>query len=126
MIKSLHNFRKSFGGPVLSAGEGKTLGKIIEAEGLKKSYGEIEAVKGIDFYVDKGTLFSFLGPNGAGKSTTIDMISTLLRPDAGDVVIDGKKLGKDDDGIRASIGIVFQDSILDPLLTVRENHKVRG
>ena len=102
------------------------MGKIIEAEGLKKAYGPVQAVKGIDFYVDQGTLFSFLGPNGAGKSTTIDIISTLLKPDAGQVVIDGCRLGENDDAIRKSIGIVFQDSILDPLLTVRENLMVRG
>ena len=53
--------------------------KIIEVTGLKKSFGELEAVKGIDFYVEKGSFFAFLGPNGAGKSTTIDMIGTLLQ-----------------------------------------------
>lgn len=57
--------------------------KIIEVSGLKKSYGPVEAVKGLDFYVEKGALFAFLGPNGAGKSTTINIISTLLDPDAG-------------------------------------------
>ena len=102
------------------------MGKIIEAQGLKKSYGAVQAVRGIDFYVEQGTLFSFLGPNGAGKSTTIDIISTLLKPDAGKVVIDGNLLGQNDDAIRKSIGIVFQDSVLDPLLSVRENLMVRG
>ncbi len=100
--------------------------KIIEVENLSKSYRDVQAVRGIDFYVDAGTLFAFLGPNGAGKSTTIDMICTLLLPDAGSVRVDGYRLGRDDDKIRGSIGVVFQDSVLDDLLTVRENMETRG
>lgn len=99
---------------------------IIEVQGLKKSYGEIEAVKGIDFYVEQGKLFAFLGPNGAGKSTTIDILSTLLKKDLGNIKIKGYELGKDDDYIRRIIGVVFQDSIMDNLLTVRENLTLRG
>lgn len=106
--------------------EGGQMKKIIEVEGLKKSYGPIEAVKGIDFFVEEGTLFAFLGPNGAGKSTTIDILSTLLEPDAGKVTVGGYRLGRDDAKIRAEIGIVFQDSLLDRLLTVKENLEVRG
>ena len=100
--------------------------KIIEITGLKKSFGALEAVKEIDFYVEKGSLFAFLGTNGAGKSTTIDMIGTLLKPDGGDVLIDGYTLGKDDDKIRSILGTVFQDHVLDQLLTVKENLIVRG
>lgn len=100
--------------------------KIIEVSGLKKSYGSIEAVKGIDFYVEEGSLFAFLGPNGAGKSTTIDILSTLLQPDGGRVAINGYQLGKDDNGIRSELGIVFQASLLDDLLTVKENLMCRG
>lgn len=100
--------------------------KIIEVENLKKSYGEIEAVKGIDFYVEKGKMFAFLGPNGAGKSTTIDIICTFLKPDAGIVSVDGHILGKEDGLIRGKIGAVFQDGLLDALLTVEENLKLRG
>lgn len=99
---------------------------IIEISGLKKSYGHVEAVKGIDYYVEKGTLFAFLGPNGAGKSTTIDIISTLLKPDEGEIIIDGFTLGKEDKEIRSILGIVFQDSLLDDLLTVKENLMTRG
>lgn len=105
---------------------GKNMDNIIEITGLKKSYGTVEAVKGIDFYVEKGTLFAFLGPNGAGKSTTISMISTLLKPDAGEVVIDGFTLGKEDKEIRSILGIVFQESLLDDLLSVKENLMIRG
>lgn len=102
------------------------MGHIIEVSGLKKAYKKVQAVRGIDFYVEQGRLFAFLGPNGAGKSTTIDMLCTLLRPDAGDVLIDGYRLGRQDDKIRSSIGVVFQDSLLDGLLTVRENLETRA
>ena len=100
--------------------------KIIEVSGLKKSYRDVQAVRGIDFYVDTGTLFAFLGPNGAGKSTTIDVICTLLKPDEGKVMVNGHELSRDDARIRESIGVVFQDSILDGLLTVRENLSARA
>jgi len=104
--------------------------KIIEVSSLTKSYfvrgKEVKAVKGIDFYVEKGSMFSFLGKNGAGKSTTIDILCTLLEPDAGKVVINGYELGKNDFEIRKSIGIVFQRSLLDSMLTVYENLKIRG
>jgi multidrug/hemolysin transport system ATP-binding protein len=100
--------------------------KIIEVKDLYKSYGTIKAVQGINFYVERGKLFAFLGQNGAGKSTTIDMICTLLQPDDGEVMIDGHKLGKENDAIRNSIGVVFQDSLLDKLLTVRENLTTRA
>jgi multidrug/hemolysin transport system ATP-binding protein len=102
------------------------LDKILEVTGLTKSYGEVRAVKGIDFYVERGGLFSFLGPNGAGKSTTIDIICTFLKPDAGEVIVDGSVLGRDDADIRAKIGAVFQDGLLDKLLTVGENLRIRG
>jgi len=100
--------------------------KIIEVKDLTKSYGNIQAVKGIDFYVEKGKLFAFLGPNGAGKSTTIDIICTFLKPDNGSVIIDNLQLGKDDLAIRNIVGAVFQDGLLDDLLTVEENLLSRG
>jgi len=99
---------------------------IIEVSGLKKNYGKVRAVKGIDFHVNEGELFAFLGPNGAGKTTTIDIICTLLKPDSGTVTINSYKLGKQDHKIRKDIGVVFQDSILDNLLTVKENLYTRG
>ncbi|MEA4920220.1 MAG: ATP-binding cassette domain-containing protein [Clostridiaceae bacterium] len=102
------------------------MGKIIEVSGLHKSYGNIHAVKGLDFYVEEGKIYAFLGPNGAGKSTTIDIISTFIKPDSGYITVDGHELGKDDNAIRSVIGTVFQDGLLDQLLSVRENLKVRG
>lgn len=100
--------------------------KTIEVNQLKKAYGTIEAVKGIDFYVEQGALFAFLGPNGAGKSTTINILGTLLEADEGTVLINGWALGQDDHNIRQDIGVVFQDQVLDPRLTVRENLLTRG
>lgn len=106
--------------------------RIIEVTDLQKTYknsggaGTVQAVKGISFYVDSGKLFAFLGPNGAGKSTTLDMLCTFLKPDTGSVVINGLQLGRQDDEIRRNIGVVFQDGLLDGLLTVEENVRTRG
>lgn len=99
---------------------------IIEVTGLKKHYGSILAVNGVDLLVKKGQLLAFVGPNGAGKSTTIHMLTTFLKPDGGTVKIAGYQLGIDDEKIKREIGIVFQDSILDQLLTVKENLHTRG
>jgi len=100
--------------------------KIIEVENFAKSYGSVKAVKGISFYVEEGKLFSFLGPNGAGKSTTIDTLCTLMDFDSGKVTINGFDLKKQAQSIRQCIGVVFQDSVLDNLLTVRENLFIRA
>lgn len=100
--------------------------EIIQIKNLKKNYRDVEAVKNIDFEVEKGKMFAFLGPNGAGKSTTIDMICTFLKPDCGEIKIDNLVVGKDDSKIREIIGVVFQDGVLDDLLTVEENLRVRG
>ena len=100
--------------------------KIIEVENFTKNYGDVKAVKGISFYVEEGKLFSFLGPNGAGKSTTIDTLCTLMDFDKGKITINGYDLQKQAQSIRQSIGVVFQDSVLDGLLTVRENLFIRA
>ena len=99
---------------------------IIEVEKLSKSYKDIKAVNEISFYVEKGKLFAFLGPNGAGKSTTINTLCSFLKPDSGKVIVNGYGLGEEDEGIRNSIGVVFQESMLDDLLTVEENLELRG
>ncbi len=100
--------------------------KIIEVTNLKKSYGDVQAVKGLDFYVEQGQLFAFLGPNGAGKSTTIDIITTFLKKDSGTVTVDGCSLDSEKYKIRERIGAVFQDNVLDARLTVYENIIMRG
>ena len=99
---------------------------IITVSSLKKSFGKVKAVKGIDFSVKKGSLFAFLGPNGAGKSTTIDILCTLNKYDDGDITIAGFDLDHDADKIRNSIGVVFQDNLMDIKLTVRENLMIRA
>ena len=102
------------------------MNKVIEVNGLSKFFRKVQAVKDISFYVEEGALFSFLGTNGAGKSTTISILLTLLKPDKGEVKVKGYTVGKQDDKIRQEIGVVFQDSLLDPLLTVKENLEIRG
>lgn len=99
---------------------------ILEAERITKSYAEVQAVKGISFSVARGSLFSFLGENGAGKSTTINIICGILRQDAGKVVFEGKDLDVFAAALRPKIGVVFQHSILDDLLTVQDNLTVRA
>ena len=99
---------------------------IIKVEGLSKEFGEVKAVKGIDFEVQKGELFGFLGVNGAGKSTTINMLCTVLKPTAGNAHICGLQLGKNDEEIRKKIGVVYQNNCLDERLTVKENLFIRG
>jgi multidrug/hemolysin transport system ATP-binding protein len=100
--------------------------KILEVKNLKKSYGAVKAVDDISFFMEEGQLFAFLGPNGAGKSTTIDIICTLLKADQGEIIVNGHRIGQDDDAIRSSIGVVFQEGFLDAFLTVAENIKTRG
>ena len=94
---------------------------VIEAEGLVKRYGDLEAVRGIDLEVRSGEIFGFLGPNGAGKSTTISMLCTLLTPTAGVARVAGIDVMKDPAAVRRRIGLVFQDPSLDDQLTGREN-----
>ena len=99
---------------------------IIQVENLYKSYGDVEAVKGISFSVKEGMLFSFLGTNGAGKSTTINILTTLLSKTSGKTLVGGFDTDRYADEVRKLIGIVFQDSVLDDKLTVYENLAVRG
>lgn len=94
---------------------------IIEIKNLYKSFGEIHAVNNLSFNVKSGELFAFLGVNGAGKSTTISMICGTLAKDSGEIIIDGKNIDTDMEKITAEIGVVFQNSVLDNMLTVKEN-----
>lgn len=99
---------------------------IVEISGLCKNYGEVKAVKGIDFSVRRGSLFAFLGVNGAGKSTTINILCSILKKDGGTVRINGKSLDAEADAIKPLIGIVFQNTVLDDRLTVKENLSARA
>jgi ABC-2 type transport system ATP-binding protein len=93
----------------------------VSVNGLTKRYGEVEAVRGIDFEVRAGETFGFLGPNGAGKSTTINMLCTLVRPSAGSATVAGHDVVRERDEVRRNIGLVFQDTTLDGYLTAEEN-----
>lgn len=93
----------------------------VLAEDLRKSYGELEAVKGVNFQVAAGETFGFLGPNGAGKSTTISMLCTITRPSAGRALVAGFDVVREQAQVRRHIGLVFQDTTLDDYLTATEN-----
>jgi ABC-2 type transport system ATP-binding protein len=94
---------------------------IITVTGLVKKFNDFTAVDNISFEVKKGEIFAFLGPNGAGKSTTIKMLTTLLHPTGGQIILNGSNPALNKDGVRKSIGIVFQDPSLDDDLTAYEN-----
>ena len=99
----------------------------IEIKNLKKSYdnGRSFAVNDISFNVEKGSLFAFLGMNGAGKSTTINIICSILEKDDGKIYINGQDLDNHSEKIKKEIGVVYQNSVLDEFLTVKENLKIR-
>ncbi len=99
---------------------------IIEIENLKKSFKNVRAVNDLSFSVREGELFAFLGVNGAGKSTTINVICGVLKSDGGKVRICGFDTGKEPDAIKGSLGVVFQNSVLDKKLTVYDNLKSRA
>ncbi len=99
---------------------------IIEIKDLYKTYRGVEAVKGVDFTVKKGQFLALLGPNGAGKTSVINILCTSLKADKGSVLVDGLKVGYQDFEIRKRIGVVFQNGVLDDLLTVEENLYTRG
>jgi ABC-2 type transport system ATP-binding protein len=94
---------------------------IIEVVNLTKKYGELVAVNNVSFEVKEGEIFGLLGPNGAGKTTLISMLCTILRPTSGTAKVNGFDIVKEEDKVRKSIGIVFQDSSLDNRLTGMEN-----
>jgi ABC-2 type transport system ATP-binding protein len=93
---------------------------------LVKSYGEVEAVRGIGFEVRRGETFGFLGPNGAGKSTTINMLCTLVRPSGGEARVAGHDVVSERDAVRRNIGLVFQDTTLDGYLTAEQNLRLHA
>lgn len=97
------------------------VGAAVAVRGLAKDYGEVKAVKGVEFDVSPGETFGFLGPNGAGKTTTIGMLCTLVRPTGGRATVAGYDVVHQREDVRRSIGLVFQDPTLDNYLTAEQN-----
>ena len=93
----------------------------VEVRGVVKTFGSIKAVDNLSFAIKPGEIFAFLGPNGAGKSTTIKMLTTMLRPTSGQLLLNGHDVTKDQASARKSFGIVFQDPALEEELTAYEN-----
>lgn len=99
---------------------------IIKVESLTKKFKDFTAVDNISFEVRKGEIFAFLGPNGAGKTTTIKMLTTLLEPTQGTIIINGSDPATNKNEVRKNFGIVFQDPSLDDELTTYENMEFHG
>jgi ABC-2 type transport system ATP-binding protein len=98
----------------------------IVVRGLAKRYGDVQAVRGVDFEVTSGEVFGFLGPNGAGKTTTINMLCTLAKPSAGSATVAGHDVTRERDDVRRNIGLVFQDPTLDGYLTAKQNLRLHA
>jgi ABC-2 type transport system ATP-binding protein len=94
---------------------------MIQVRSVSKSFGNIEAVKNVSFNIDKGEIFGILGPNGAGKSTIVNILNTLVKPDKGEVIIDGVSIRDDGDTIKLIMGVVPQEIALYEELTAYEN-----
>jgi ABC-2 type transport system ATP-binding protein len=110
----------------MADGNGQAETPAIVVRELAKSFGEIQAVRGVDFEVATGEVFGFLGPNGAGKTTTINMLCTLAKPSAGSATVAGHDVVRERDDVRRNIGLVFQDPTLDGYLTATQNLKLHA
>src|SRR4051812_4808785 len=99
---------------------------MIEVNELRKTFGDVEAVRGVSFSVEPGEVFGFLGPNGAGKTTTINMLCTLAKPTGGRAWVAGHDVATERDDVRRQIGLVFQDPTLDGYLTAEQNLRLHA
>ena len=102
------------------------MSNIIEIKGLNKSFKDVKAVRDLSLKVREGELFAFLGVNGAGKSTTINIICGQLAKDSGSVIIDGCDIENRLDEVKGKLGVVFQSSVLDKSLSVKDNLESRA
>jgi daunorubicin resistance ABC transporter ATP-binding subunit len=100
--------------------------KAITVHDLRKRFGEVTALDGIDFDVERGTVFGLLGPNGAGKTTAVRVLATVLRPDGGRAEVLGRDVVREADAVRRRIGLAGQNAAVDPNLTGRENLRMVG
>jgi ABC-2 type transport system ATP-binding protein len=98
----------------------------IAVRDLVKTFGEVRAVRGVNFEVAVGEVFGFLGPNGAGKTTTINMLCTLAKPTSGAAAVAGHDVVSERDDVRRNIGLVFQDPTLDGYLTAQQNLRLHA
>ncbi|MBV9662208.1 MAG: ATP-binding cassette domain-containing protein [Acidimicrobiales bacterium] len=101
-------------------------GPAILVEDLRKSFGEVEALRGVDFAVPRGTVLGLLGPNGAGKTTAVRILTTLLRPDGGRALVEGRDVVRTPDGVREMIGLAGQSAAIQEELTGRDNLEILG
>ena len=108
------------------AGQRERSSAAVSVRALTKRYGDLEAVRGIDFEVAPGEVFGFLGPNGAGKSTTINMLCTLVKPSGGEAFVAGYDVFTQRDEVRRNIGLVFQETTLDGYLTATQNLRLHA
>jgi ABC-2 type transport system ATP-binding protein len=100
--------------------------RVVQAIGLGKDYGRIRAVEAIDLAVRRGEFFGFLGPNGAGKTTMIHMLTTLISPSRGSAIVAGHDVVEEPLAVRKHVGLVFQETSLDPELSAVENLRLSG
>jgi ABC-2 type transport system ATP-binding protein len=111
---------------VAPSSNGASAAPAIAVQSLTKNFGEVRAVRGVDFEVEAGEVFGFLGPNGAGKTTTINMLCTLARPTSGSACVAGYDVVSQRDQVRRNIGLVFQDPTLDGYLTAAQNLRLHA
>jgi ABC-2 type transport system ATP-binding protein len=100
--------------------------EAIVARGVTKRYGDVEALRGVDLSVRQGETFGLLGPNGAGKSTLMQVLSTMLRPTTGEAFVAGHSVLHEQEAVRRQLGVVFQQSTLDPVMSAHENLWMHG
>lgn len=95
--------------------------KAIQVNGLQKAYKKLQVLKGVDFEVEKGSIFALLGSNGAGKTTIVKILTTLLKQDSGTAIVNGFDVAAQPDQVRQSISLTGQFAAVDEVLTGREN-----
>lgn len=110
----------------ISGGASKVVGPAVVAHELTRHYGDVKALNGVSFAVERGEFFALLGPNGAGKSTTMHILSTLVSPTSGHAAVMGFDVVREEWAVRHQLGMVFQDPALDDRLTARENLEIHA